>query len=300
MDADSKLPVVLVVDDEPTNIELLGTLLQPAHTVLFAFDGRMALEIAATQAPDLILLDIMMPGMDGFEACRRMKEDPVTRGIPVIFVTARCDRADVVQGLDLGAFYYLAKPVERSTMLAVVAAALRESRMTRSLRAEIDKTIGSLSLLENGRFRFRTLDDVYGLVVLLSRACPDPERCVIGLTELMLNAVEHGNLGLTYEDKSRLQAEEGWYPEVHRRLDLPEYRGRSATVAFERTRGQIVFRIRDEGAGFDWRGFLSIDPARAFHSHGRGIAMANMLSFDHIEYLGRGNEVRATIHLPTP
>lgn len=111
---------ILVVDDSPTNIQILHEILHPDYRVLFATSGADALEVAAESLPDLILLDVMMPEMDGFEVCRRLKEDPRTRRLPVLFVTAMSDQEDEARGLELGAIDYLRKPLNRAVVRARV------------------------------------------------------------------------------------------------------------------------------------------------------------------------------------
>ena len=85
--------------------------------------------------------------------------------------------------------------------------------------------------------------------------------------------------------------------EVARRLDLPEYRELKVEVVYERTDQEIHIRIRDQGAGFDWQNYASVEPSRVFDSHGRGIAVAQIMSFDRVEYFGNGNEVMGVIRL---
>ncbi|BEU03300.1 two-component system response regulator [Agarivorans sp. OAG1] len=103
---------VLIVDDTPENIDVLAGILRNDYKLQVARNGDMALKIVAkANKPDLILLDIMMPGIDGFEVCRRLKEDLSTRHIPVIFVTAKISPADELRGLELGAVDYITKPV---------------------------------------------------------------------------------------------------------------------------------------------------------------------------------------------
>ena len=101
---------VLVVDDEPNNLKLMRQVLAQTYRLAFPTNGPMALEIVPKVRPDLILLDIMMPGMGGYEVCRRLKSDPATRGIPVIFVTAKSDEADESTGFTAGAVDYITKP----------------------------------------------------------------------------------------------------------------------------------------------------------------------------------------------
>ncbi|MEN9903511.1 MAG: hypothetical protein RLZZ555_76 [Pseudomonadota bacterium] len=124
MDNDKLLPepaTILVVDDTPANLSLMTGLLRDEYKVKAAIDGEKALRIAqALPPPDLVLLDIMMPGMDGYEVCRRLKADPATRDIPVIFLTAKSGVEDERMGLDLGAVDYITKPISPPIVMARV------------------------------------------------------------------------------------------------------------------------------------------------------------------------------------
>ena len=112
---------VLIVDDKTNNLQLLSTYLKKAdYKILIAQDGTKALKIAQRLQPDLILLDIMMPGISGFEVCRQLKAEPITKDIPVIFMTALAETKDKVQGFKLGAVDYITKPVEEQEVLARV------------------------------------------------------------------------------------------------------------------------------------------------------------------------------------
>ncbi|WP_024871236.1 HD domain-containing phosphohydrolase [Tolumonas lignilytica] len=104
-------PVLLLVDDEPLNLQVLRQILQDEYRLLFAKDGLKALELAAKEIPALILLDVMMPNMSGHEVCRRLKQNPETMRIPVIFVTALAEDVDEAQGFNAGAVDYITKPV---------------------------------------------------------------------------------------------------------------------------------------------------------------------------------------------
>jgi putative two-component system response regulator len=119
-------PLVLVVDDTPENLQLMSELLLGRYRVKVASNGANALRIAAgSQPPDLILLDIMMPEMDGYEVCRLLKFNPATAPIPVIFLTAKSEPADEQQGFDLGAVDYITKPISPPLVLARVQAHLQ-------------------------------------------------------------------------------------------------------------------------------------------------------------------------------
>src|SRR3954451_5844477 len=131
---------VLVVDDVDINVKLLEAKLSSEYfDVLAASNGAAALGIAQNEAPDLVLLDVMMPGMDGFEACRRLKADPRTAEIPVVMVTALSDVADRLRGLEAGADDFLTKPVNDVALFARVRSLVRLKRMMEEwkLREEV-------------------------------------------------------------------------------------------------------------------------------------------------------------------
>ena len=128
---------ILVVDDTPANIQVLSsTLKDKGYQISVATNGRQALEVVARLRPDLILLDVMMPEMDGFETCRRLKESAATNDIPVIFLTARTETMDIVQGFEVGAVDYVAKPFNSHELLARVSTHLTMDHLRRSLAAK--------------------------------------------------------------------------------------------------------------------------------------------------------------------
>ncbi len=144
----AKLPRILVVDDMIDNIEILGSILRPEYEVIMAMNGQKALQLAAGDPPpDLILLDIVMSGMDGCEVCRELKLNPVTARIPVIFVSARDEEIDEVNGLALGAVDYIVKPVSP----AIVKARVRTHLSLTSAIRQLEKQ--NIVLQDNIRLR---------------------------------------------------------------------------------------------------------------------------------------------------
>ena len=129
---------ILVVDDTPENIDVLNGVLRPEYRVKAATNGESALRLAATAPPpDLILLDIMMPGMDGYEVCRRLKADPATAALPVIFVTAKSATEDERLGLELGAVDYITKPISPAIVLARVRTQIALYDQNRQLERKV-------------------------------------------------------------------------------------------------------------------------------------------------------------------
>lgn len=131
---DIKKQTVLIVDDMPSNIEILEGVLGTDYEVLFATSGKDALEIASAQNPDLILLDIVIPDMDGYEVCARLKSNPKTQDIPVIFVTAKDQEEDESKGLNAGVIDYITKPIRPAIVKARVHNHLELKRYRDSLK----------------------------------------------------------------------------------------------------------------------------------------------------------------------
>lgn len=142
---------ILVVDDVPSNIHILSHILREDHQVYFSTNGPDALRIAKEKRPDLVLLDIMMPEMDGYEVCRRLREQPETRDIPIIFVTALGEEKDEAKGLELGAIDYFIKPLSPPIVRVRVRNHLELKRQRDALR-DMSQVDGLTGLANRRRF----------------------------------------------------------------------------------------------------------------------------------------------------
>jgi CheY-like chemotaxis protein len=292
---------ILAVDDEAFNLDILTEFLEDdGYEVVGAVDGQDAWEkLSEGLQPDVVVLDRMMPRMDGMAFLQRIKADDRFRDLPVIMQTAAATHDQVRQGIDAGVFYYLTKPYEEAVLLSLVRSALDDARLKAQLRSDVRQQKHVLGLLQGAQFRFRTLEDARTLAVFISNGFPEPERVVYGLSEIMINAVEHGNLGISYEEKSVLIQEGTWQDEVDRRLQSQEQLSRFASLRFEADEHSWSVTIHDQGTGFDCEKFLELSPERATDSHGRGIATARLLSFDSLEYSDGGTTVACRVSIPT-
>jgi len=294
--------VVLLVDDDRVTLMILECFIaKQGHEVLTARDGREALEIirARNTDIDLIILDFEMPSMNGDDLMRVLQQDARMARIPVIMQTG-LDRPDKArEAIEAGYFYYLTKPMNQALMNSVLAAAMRESHLRKNVSGEILSHQKALSLVDTCRFRLRTLPEAESLALLMAGAFPNPERAVAGLAELLINAVEHGNIGLGYEEKSRLLESRSWRDEVMRRSEMPENKNKYVDVLLQRKSDRVYVQITDQGNGFDWKAYMSIDPSRAASGHGRGIARASAQCFDDIRYNAAGNQVTVATNLGT-
>ncbi|WP_005032398.1 response regulator [Holophaga foetida] len=290
-------PRLLIVDDDPVSQAVLERILGDAgNEVVLASDGRAALDVLARdQGFDAILLDRQMPGMSGMEVLRYLKGVEALKDIPVVLQTAMDRDEEILGGMRAGALYYLTKPLDGRLVLQVVAAATSDYASRRAVWAELARIRSAMGLIERGVFRYQTLQQCLDLAALLAKASPNPKRAVIGLSELMINALEHGNLGITYEAKSALLESQNWRNEIDRRQRLPENADKWVSVTVVRSASRTRFRIQDMGQGFAWQDFQEIHAERMFDSHGRGILMAKWEAFDRVEYQGCGNCVVAEI-----
>lgn len=293
-------PRILIAEDEPVGLMVLTDILgEEGYETRSAVNGTDAWQLLA-DAPegfDVVLLDRMLPDMDGIEILRRMKDHVEMAHLPVIMQTSMSGSEAVAEGLKAGAYYYLVKPFAAETLVAIVGAAIRDHRDYLDLQREVRQASRSMACLGSAAFSFRTTDEARDVATLLAQVAPDPGRVVLGLSELMLNAVEHGNLGITYDEKTRLGGGDALAEEIRRRLANPDFAGRVAMVEFMRNPGELRFTVRDQGKGFDWQQYLEMSPERAFDTHGLGIAMSKLLSFDRLEYRGCGNEVECVVKL---
>lgn len=289
---------ILLVEDDPVYRELLqANLADSGYEVVTAETGAEAASILDQMGSRLgaVLLDRQLPDMDALRLVARMKTIKEQALLPIIMQTAMSAPGEVAAGLAAGVYYYLTKPYRPEALLAILRAAVQDRREFLRLLESAQASDDFMRHIDYVDAWFRTPDEARRLAAFAARICPDPGRVVLGLSELMLNAVEHGNLAIGYEEKSHLIEKDALEAEIVRRLDMPEYGVRRARLAIERLAEGYEFTIRDEGSGFRWERYLELSPERAFHAHGRGIAMAKALSFDFLEYRGCGNTVVARV-----
>ena len=292
-------PRILLVDDDDLNLDVLVECLRDEpYELVQAHDGAKALELLRhdRQGFDLMLLDRMMPIKNGLEVMLELKADDQFKWIPVVMQTSAASPQDICEGMEAGVFFYLTKPFDSHVLRRIVCAALEERRKWKSLAHNLRVQVKTIGYLQEGRFRIRSIDEAYDLALLVAQACPNPEKVAFGLHELIVNGVEHGNLQIGYDEKTHLQETDQWEEEIARRQTLPEYADKFVELVFERHRKQIQVTVTDQGPGFNWREYQEISPDRLLESHGRGIAMAKVLSFDSMEYKGNGNQVVCVVN----
>ena len=297
---------ILVVDDEPTNLEILAdTLYGHPWDVTAVNNGDAAMRMLVVNEPcfDLVILDRRMAAPDGMQILRFMRKTPHLQHTPVIMQTAAAEPTRVAEGIEAGADHYLIKPFKGSALVTLVRVVLARFLEAARLRAQAHDLAATMRLLSHAEYRVRTIDEAGALAHALAGLCDAPEIARIGLTELLVNAIEHGNLAIGFDAKGALMQSGRWREEIERRLRLPAYRSRVARVRVETLTDRVRFVIRDEGNGFDWRRFQDMPQDGATLRNGRGIALARKLSFLSVDFRDEGREVEVTaapgMRLPT-
>lgn len=293
-------PRILIVDDDDLNLDvLIECLKDEPYELVQAHDGVQALDLLRHDRKgfDAMVLDRMMPGMNGLEVMSELKADENFKWIPVVMQTSAASPSEICEGMEAGVFFYLTKPFDQKVLIRMVSAAVEEGLKWQSLALNLRVQVKTISCLQQGRFRVQTIEEAYDLALLVAQACPNSEKVAFGLNELIVNGVEHGNLQIGYEEKTKLQESDQWEEEIVRRQISPEHAHKFVEVTFERHPDRIQLTVTDQGLGFDWSDYQEIKPERLLESHGRGIAMAKALSFDHLEYVGSGNRVFCVVKL---
>lgn len=289
---------ILAIDDDPKNLMLIEGFLDD-FTITTASDGNIGLEILKQNPTDfsLILLDRMMPNMNGMEFLKIIKQDKALKDIPVIMQTAAAERSQVLEGIQAGVFHYLTKPYDEEMLKTIVVSCIAHNKAQQELRKAVVNKMHMIGLIKTCYIEFKDIDEAHKVTTYLATLFPFPQKIVLGISELLINAIEHGNLAIGYNEKTKLNNTQRWREEIQRLLQLPEHKNKLVRVTYEYQANCIMLKIKDDGKGFAWKNFLELSPERATDNHGRGIAMAKNFSFDKIDYIGCGNEVFCTVSI---
>lgn len=290
---------LLLVDDDPVSLALLSAYLnETGYQLTLAKDGVQALDIIQNHPNDYFsayLFDYRMPNMDGITLLQALKSDRRYEMVPAILQTSADSHEDINLGIQSGAFYYLLKPFSKSHLLSIIEAAVKGFTNHQQIINQACQQAENAPVLKNGHFTYKTVEQAKNLSNILANLTPNPQKVAIGFFELLVNAVEHGNLDIGYQQKTKLIQQDQLQAEIQRRLSIQPYKNRYVDVRIDRTDQALMVTIKDMGKGFDSEPFLDFSIDRAMDNHGRGIMMANKLSFDELTFSEKGNVAYCTI-----
>ncbi|RMH05941.1 MAG: response regulator [Nitrospirae bacterium] len=297
MDMKPHLPAVMIVDDEEAICDALAELLDGiGYQPLLAHDGGEALHLLEqVESPiHAIVLDWILPHMTGEDVLCQLQARDTWQFIPVIVLTGMAKTTAFQRGMTDRVLSFFKKPCEPDILCACIRGAVKSYALYRTLHEELDQSNLAATVLDVASFRIRSLAEARALSMWLAKAFPNPAGAAVGLLELLVNAIEHGNLQISHDEKTHLLQTGDWDREIDRRLQHPTYRDRFVSVTFHRQADRLDVVITDQGRGFDWKLYMECAPAYETVMHGRGIAISRALCFDRLEYYGMGNVVRAT------
>lgn len=243
------------------------------------------------ESTDLALI-VLSLNKDGLDQLVRLKRKSITEWIPVVLINDSEDTTMHEEALKKGAFDIYQASYSSRDLEPILASGLNLSITFNKFNKNIAEHHQFFKYINSLDLQFKTIEEAHITAKSLSFLCEDSNKVAMGLSEIFINAIEHGNLGISYEDKTYHQEHNTWKMEIESRLKMSQYREKVVSVTAARI-GQIIeFTVTDEGLGFDFSQFIFKVPEDLNSSHGRGITMARMIAFDHLEYIHPGNCVK--------
>ncbi len=251
------------------------------------------------ELPELPAVMVLREGALGWglDDCLMQSSAPALVTLSTVVLAEAWSSRLTWRGAQAGAFCCLSSDVGLEELGAALRAASEAATGRRRRLMPPHDLRAAGCCLEVARYRFRTLEEAETLSVLLAAAMPAPERRTGGVLELLINAVEHGNLGVGFSEKRDLLLSGRLHDELRRRLSQVPWAQRSATASLEVDGRRVRLVVEDEGEGFDFTNVLEQQPDLTA-PHGRGIFLARAMSFDRLRYEGRGNRVVAEVDQP--
>jgi response regulator RpfG family c-di-GMP phosphodiesterase len=290
---------LMVIDNNIDTVHYLKDVLaNKPYEIISTNNGEEGFKLLLNQ-PELysaILLGQNIDQINGLKLLHRINSSSTIKSIPVIIEASTGSMEETEICIRAGARYCIPKPFEDKIMPQIIATAIRDQNRYSTAEQGVltSKPIGSLIKAE---FKLQNLTEAQAIANLIAGECPNPRLAAVGITEMLINAIEHGNLGITYAEKTKLHEKEEWLAEIERRLIKPENKDKYVQVVFDKSSSHINIRITDQGDGFNWREYQTLDTKRVYDNHGRGIVMARSLTFESLIYHDKGNDVECIIPL---
>ena len=292
---------ILLVDDDPICLQILEQHVDElGYKWVSAENYNDALNILKENKNIVLaLFDINLPDSSGNDIFYAIKSDEYISNIFVVTQTADVSYETRNKAINAGVFYHLTKPFTEQQIYNVVKSAIEQYYEKRKLFSNIlsdgyqyDIDVTKCSANEIAcKYTFRTLEDVEEISQTIAKIYPDREKVIIGIHELLTNAIEHGNLGIDFEEKSDLIINNEWKNEIDKRLKEEPYCNRTAYAECRIDSDGILLTIKDMGKGFDYQKYTSLDMSGISMPNGRGIAIAMISSFDKLIYSDGGSKV---------
>ena len=258
--------------------------------------SQLPLSGASLDEPELARASVLVVAAVGAVAAdqaisviRQIRESEDLKTLPIICWGFSPRPAGAGSSSCFGLSFYLDAKAPVADVLQTVKCAVGSSNQFKGLLREVSVRESAIGLIRSGVFELKGLQEAENLATMLSRACPDPSVAAFALMEILVNAIEHGNLGLSHDEKSELLESGRLQDEIARRLGLPENVDKVVSVSFTRYDDRAEFTIKDAGIGFDWRRYMRELESDSDKLNGRGLTLACALECVDLSYSGNGN-----------
>ncbi len=287
----NKVNILVVADAKISNSIIHSHAKEHGHQLMMAVNCETMMLMAKNPRNNIevILIDSEIEVNDLYANVKNIKLAS-KNNIPIIMMIDEHDTTSMQKGVEAGVFYYLTKPLQQPMLDSVLQAAIGDLRQEKLFSSGANIHQHAVNLVDSCRFSFKTLEQAESLAAFVANFFPNPNRALLGIGELLINAIEHGNLDIGYARKSELIAEGTWREEVEKRLSSPKYSYKTAIAVVIRRTDGVYITIEDAGDGFAWQDYMELNPNRSSDNHGRGIALANATSFDCLTYNKIGNK----------
>jgi len=295
----SKRWTLLVIDRNKDSVNFLQDMLyDKPYTIVVSSDGESVFAHLLTNPEQFsaIILGQNIEDINGLQLLHKINACSALKTIPVIMEASTGTLEEMENCIRSGARYYLPKPIDKEIIPKIIDTAIRDQDRYNLVEKSVLASKPTNTLV-SATFKLQTLEEAQVAANIIANECPNPRLAAVGITEMLINAIEHGNLGIGYAEKTRLHEAEQWLVEIERRLLLPENLNKYVTISFNKTNSHINIRVKDQGKGFDWRQYQDLDSKRVFDNHGRGIVMARSLAFQELIYHENGSDVECIIPL---
>lgn len=285
--------VFLVEDDQGLNELLILGMQQAGFETLSFFSGEEALNYLETGKLDfsVFLLDWNLPGISGLDLLKKIKQNPAFLHHPVIMHTANREARTAIEAFQNGADHFVAKPVSFPTLIQVLNQAYNRHCL---LDSESEQSFVPPDIQDHGLLEFKSISEGKAAIRFLSSMAIESEKIYFALNELMINAVEHGNLEISYSEKTELLKTDDYWMVVEKRLQEEPYKQRRVRISFQVKEQELHLIMSDEGQGFDYKPYLVLDPERLYDCHGMGIALVKNRYLPNLKYIENGSKLQAS------
>lgn len=290
---------IYVIGEHGQWLHDIAELLQETkYKLIYCRDIAHTIELCLEQSKHLNTIIIDEHSLKGNELKSLKAAAGNDKGEVNLILASKKDNPDIVRNaLKRGIFFFIMPAFSTDMAITTLERAMNTEVSLASQLNALDPQSQLPTLVNQATFSIKTPNEAQTIATILGYIAPTPHRVSVGLLELFLNAIEHGNLGIGFQRKAALLASGEFQNTVNEMLQQPEFSDKKVTIQFKKLDDKLVYEVSDEGRGFDPKPYLEFEQARSLEKNGRGILIAKRYSFDDLKFENNGSTVIASINL---